>query len=165
VTRSSKITTTIKYISLLFPKVTQTNHPNTQYQIKYTQLIIPSNIHFLSLTNDPKAQIVANINFPSLTYDPTAQLLRIKPHPHFPGAPWPNNQDERRRYEEKKGRPRGNRGVAPLLSLNPNPSHTPLRSSHYRPVLPMEAPDAGLPGPHALPPRRRRDAADGRATG
>jgi hypothetical protein len=68
----SLITTTIKCTSLFFPKATQINHPNSHYQAKYTQLITPANIHFLSLTHDPMAQIAANVNFLSPTHDLTA---------------------------------------------------------------------------------------------
>jgi hypothetical protein len=66
------ITTTIKCIRLFFPRVTQTNLPNSHYQVKDTQLIAPANIYFPSLTHNPKAKIAANINFVSLTPDPTA---------------------------------------------------------------------------------------------
>jgi hypothetical protein len=81
---SRDITTTIKCTSLFFSKDTQSNHPNSHYQTKYTHLIVPANIHFLSLTHDPKVQIAANINILSLTHDPTAQLLRIRPQPLIP---------------------------------------------------------------------------------
>jgi hypothetical protein len=142
---------------LFFPKATQTNHPNSHYQTKYTQLIAPANIHFLSLTHDPKAQIAGNINFLSLTHHPTTQLLQIRPQPTRASpasqrrSP-PRDDAASTRKTRRRWRPRTRRTLKAPTSPNPSTVSSPSLPSPPLPVSHVPPPPIPSPPHRTAPP-------------